>query len=284
MSITLTLLLSAWAGSAGSPLTLRLEAPKPKIVVAEPLKLTLTWTATRSTEVVTDEAIILLDDGTGYRAYHETVFGTALVVHVPQKLGVGEERKTAHVLAVSGGMLKPGVRDFSFAFPRPGKYRAKASYDDVESNEVRIEVTAPKNGDAEILAKVQKRPDLLSEQWAFLEEADADRVEALVNEHPDSPILSRQRIGVWKRRLEHAHAQDRYTGKQPVDGEVARVLQEIESTPLEGTPFDEDRLLVAAEQRTAIGDRKRTRQIYEERTGPRAPCPRAPAPRGWPPA
>lgn len=262
--IVLALMMAASEPQSTDALRLRLAAPKPRVLLGEPVKLNLTWTALRQTQVVTDALVILLDDGNGFRPYSETTFGTRLVVHVPEMLKPGEERKTSHVLAVSGGMPKPGVRNFRLAFPKPGHYRLKARYETLTSNVVTIEIVAPKGQGAELFSKLRSRPELLSEEWAFLEASDEELVRALVEQYPDNPILARQRVLVWKRRIEDAHARARQVGAKPGESDVVHVLREMEATPLENTPFDEDRLLLAAETRIVIGDRQGARQIYEE--------------------
>jgi hypothetical protein len=129
LAIILATELLASAGAQASSESLRLKVSAPaELMVGEPTKLRTTWTAVRDVEVVPAKVQVWLDSGTGFRPYHETSFGTASTVYLPEKLARGASLLTDHVVAVSGYGGGPEDRHCELAFPRPGRYRARMQY------------------------------------------------------------------------------------------------------------------------------------------------------------
>ena len=269
----LIMLLALTAGTESrylEPLTLRLSTPKQAIFVGEPLKVVLTWSATRHIEVTKGSVRILLDDGTGFRTWGETAFGATSNVEFPQRLEPGKSEKTAHVIAVSGYMDASGTGHFALAFPRLGHYQIRAQYgpdkEGVASNTANVTVVMPKGKEADLLERhISRHPELLT-GWAKL--IDDERVERLFDEYPGSPYLARPKLLLWERQLEKAIASDASEGQRrgvvPLEGEPARLLDRLASSNLEGTPFDEDRLLLLADMRSRWGRREEAIETYKE--------------------
>lgn len=255
------LLASAAAQASSESLRLKVSAPA-TLMVGEPTKLQVVWTALRDVEVVTAKGEVWLDRGPGFRRYHETSFGTASTVYWPERLVRGATLVREHVLAVSGYAGGPEDRHFELAFPRPGHYRARVQYEGVVSNEVAIEVTMPKEKDAEVLAHLQRRPELLSE-WGLIADFGSQLLEKLLDEYPGSRHLGRPRVLSWRKELDEARAADQQSGTPPAEGRTAQLLARLEGADLEDTPFEEDRLLLIGDTAVSIGDRVKARAAYD---------------------
>jgi hypothetical protein len=269
----LVILLAIAAGGESrylEPLALWLSAPKQTILVGEPAKVVLMWSATRPIEVTKGSVRILLDDGTGFRTWGETAFGATSSVELPQRLAPGKAEKTAHVVAVTGYMDTAGNGHFKLAFPRPGRYQIRAQYgpdvDGVTSNTATVTVVMPKGKEAELLERhIRPHPEILT-GWSKL--LDNERIEQLFDEYPGSPYLARSKLLLWERQIEEAIAsgatEEQRRGAIPLDGEAARLVDRLANDDLEGSPFDEDRLLLLAETKSRWGRREEGLEVYKE--------------------
>ncbi|HLA77878.1 MAG TPA: hypothetical protein VJU18_09905 [Vicinamibacteria bacterium] len=255
-------LLAAAVSNEAEVLRLKLSAPA-ELSVGEPMKLTVEWSTTRPIEVVTAKAQVWLDDGMGFRPYHETSFGTGSTVHFPELITPSATIVTEHVIAVSGYAAGPDEKHFALAFPRAGRYQVKVQYKDAVSNVAAIRVVLPKGKDAELLSRyLLHRPELLSE-WGLIEDFGASVLEQALQEHRGSRYLAHSKVLLWKTRLEEARASDRRIGAKLTEGKVSRLLEEMGTDDLEDSPFEEDRLLLLAETAAAVGDRAKARASYE---------------------
>jgi hypothetical protein len=261
-----TTMLVLAAGLAGATddtgLTLKLVPTKSRIMIGEPLKVRVVWSATRPVAVSLDSVKLMVDDGTGFKQHVETQTQTRSVIQAPANLAPGESRVTSHILSVAGGGLPPSARTtFQFAFPRAGRYRVVADYFGNMSNVVAIDVRAPEGKDAELYTKyLRARPELLTE-WALMNlrsESDAELAAKLLDEYQGSPYLPRLQLLFWGQQIGEALSTNQELhgrGADLLQGEPGRVLQRIESEVSEG-PFDEDRLALVARKKLEWGDRK----------------------------
>ncbi len=258
------------------PVSLQLGLEKPSILVGEPDKALLTWSATRPVAINPGGVTLLLDDGTGFRRYAESsVSEGGAWLQLPM-LEPAKPWKTTYAMSVYGGLSPDGKRDFHFAFPKVGRYRVKASYDDfstgahraVESNVAELKVVPPTGADAELFSKyLAQHPEYLS-TWG-LELADEREIatwSSLLSRYRGSPYLAGAQVHWWRRELEAARRAD---GSGPpgqpatLGPKVQNVLSDIEATDLDNSPFDEDRLALVAQYREGA-DRLGARRIRQE--------------------
>lgn len=239
-----------------SGLTLRVTVSKKDLLVGESTKAVIRWALSRPTRLDYHRMILLLDGGSGFKRYYElgsTGEEIALPFDGPAGWSMTEDRR----IGVTNDALGSGKYDkYGFAFPHPGRYRLKAQYETVESNVVTIEVKAPTGRDAELFAKyLVSRPRVLT----FLEGIQNGEPglwelgNQLVELYPDSVYLARLRLRLWEARIRDAENQF------PSD-----TLKEMENSPLEGTPFEEDRLNLVGEHKLRRGDREGARRAFEE--------------------
>ena len=174
----------------------------------------------------------------------------------------GSSLVTEHVIAVSRRAGAPEDGSFELAFPRPGRYRAQVRYEDVVSNVVTIEATMPKGKDDEVLAQLLRRPELLSE-WGLIDDFGGSVLKTLLAEYPTSRHLAHPRVLSWRKELEEARAADVRSATRAVDGKTSQLLARLEGATLDGTPFEEDRLLLMGDIAVSIGDRAKARATYE---------------------
>jgi hypothetical protein len=261
MILATGLLASGGAAASSQSLRLKLSAPA-EIMVGEPTKLRMAWTAVRDLEVEPEKAQVWLDRGTGFHPYYETSFGTASTVYFHETLERGSSLVTEQVIAVSGRAGGPEDRHFELAFPRPGRYRAQVRYESVVSNEVTIEATTPTGKDDEVLAQVLRRPELLSE-WGLIDDFGGPILKKLLREYPTSRCLAYPRLLSWRKELEEARAADVRSATRAVDGKTGQLLARLEDATLAGTGFEEDRFLLIGDIAASIGDRANARATYE---------------------
>jgi hypothetical protein len=241
-------LLAPGGAASAQSLRLKLSAPA-EIMVGEPTKLRMAWTAIRDLEVEPEKAQVWLDRGTGFHPYYETSFGTASTVYFPETLERGSTLATEQVIAVFRRAGAPEDGNFELAFPRPGRYRAQIRYEGVVSNEVTIEATLPRGRDGEVLAQLLRRPELLSE-WGLIEDFGGPVLKKLFDEYRNSRYLAHPRLLSWRKAVED-------------EGKTGLLLARLEEETLSGTPFEEDRLLLMADIAASIGDRAKARATYE---------------------
>jgi hypothetical protein len=279
MILATGLVASGGAAASSESLRLTLSAPA-EIMVGEPTKLRMAWTAVRDLEVEPEKVQVWLDRGTGFRPYHETSFGTAWTVYFHETLERGSSLSTEQVIAVSRGAGAPEDGSFELAFPRPGRYRARVQYEGLVSNVVTIEAILPKGKDYEVLAQLLRRPALLSE-WGLIEDFGGLVLEKLLAEYPTSRYLAHPRVLSWRKELEEARAADVRSGARAVDGKTGQLLARLEDTTLDGTQFEEDRLVLMGDIAASIGDRAKARATYERILSLFPPTAAATKAKGW---
>ncbi len=255
------------AAASNSGLTLSVSLPKSNIVAGEPLKVLTTWKASSIQSVDPAAARILIDDGTGYHDYAETSvdmpFGVAGV-----ELNPGSAYVAGFVLAASGQVRADGKRAFAFPFPNPGTYKLKVTYGGASSNETSVSVAIPQGLDAALFTNyLRKRPDLLT-PWGVLEESDFEQLDSLLQQYKGSAYAFRPQLLVWEKKIEKAVVAYGASGGtlatgSPISGELGTLLAEIESADWTNQPFDEDRLVLAAETRLKWGDRDGAIRDYQ---------------------
>jgi hypothetical protein len=253
---------------AAASVTLTLETQKSQILVGEPVKLVSTWSSQSQQHVTLDAAWLWIDDGMGYQRHQESSIGVENGISVGL-ISPDQPLKLTHLIAVSGQLAPSGTRDFRLAWPRPGTYRVKLQYRDVESNAVVLSVSAPQGSNAELLAQqLQPRPEFLTE-WATLEDVDIAALGTILDRYRGSPYLYRPQLLYWKRKIKEATWAFGATGgpsrgESALVADVGRVLADIETTDWRGSAFDEDRLLLMAETRKAWGGGQAAVATYRE--------------------
>src|SRR5713101_1998351 len=136
-------LLAAGLSADSHDLSLRLTASKSRILVGEPLKVWVSWTARQPVPVNFESVRLMVSDGSGFHQHSETRTQTSNVIRT-LTLNADETRVSGHVLSVEGGGLPPSSETrFRFAFPKAGRYRVRADYYGAKSNEVTIDVQMP---------------------------------------------------------------------------------------------------------------------------------------------
>ena len=187
-------------GAASIALTLQTQ--KSQILVGEPVKLVSTWSSQSQQYVSLDAAWPWIDDGTGYQRHQESSLGVENGITVGL-ISPDEPLKLTHLIAVSGQLASNGTnprRDFRLAWPKPGTYRVKLQYRDVESNAVVLSVGAPQGSNGELFTQqLQPRPEFLTE-WATLEDADIAALGTILDRYRGSPYLYRPQLLYWKRK------------------------------------------------------------------------------------
>jgi hypothetical protein len=263
--------VSLAAGSV-TPVHLQVAASKSSILVGEPVKLVLTWSTPEPTEV-DPCAIHLFLDG---RVYHEAAIGTSETFCVNRPLTPASTIKTIYIVAATGSMKTDGSRDFSLALPKPGRYHVYVTYDfmvggehrTLDSNDLVIDAQQPRFGDADTFKRfIQRRPDLLTE-WATFDDENTAALQGMVESDRNSSYVARSQLFLWRYQLLHAAQLMAAAGvrepRQLMGGEVGRIMDSMEATAWPDNPFDEDRLLLLAESRAQVGDRKRAQRVYQE--------------------
>jgi len=252
--------------TAGPGITLSVTLPKSSIIVGEPLKVVTKWTATSHTFLDPEAAVMLINDGTGYHEYRETSTGIADRI-TSVELTPGSAWVGGDVLAAAGQVKGDGTRAFRFPFPNPGTYTLKVAYGAAVSNEVVVSVAIPQGTDATLFAGyLRSRPDLLT-PWAVLEETDFELLDGLLQQYKGSAYAFRPQLLVWEKKIEKAVVAYGTSGSittgSPISGDLGALLAEIESANWTGAPFDEDRLILAAETRLKWGDRDGAIRDYQ---------------------
>lgn len=254
-SLLLTIALAASPGSGYlAPLTIQLVAPRYRILVGEPLRMTAIWTATAPVRVMAHRSRLLIDRGTGFEEWKEKPGVIVDAMERGHTVGPTTPLMSTHVVGVAIGSLVGNIRSSTLAFSQPGRYRLQVVYGDEDnlavSNSVSVDVMAPAGRDLELYGReISRRPDLLSESAGQY----AARLRRLFDEFDESPYLARPFVIVMKQELIRAiqEAPDGF----PLQGDVPRPLKELARRNLGDGPFDEDRLAVLAEMLERSGRR-----------------------------
>lgn len=192
-------------------LQLKIDSPQRELLVGEPLKLTVRWTAAarlggvavETTDFEYQSLRFVVDDGAGPRTYREFPHDSGDRLLVLHAMAAGEKRALNHAL-VRGG-YESGARTVpGFLFPARGRYSLKAVYVGdrsgvkIESNTLVFSVDVPGTvDDNAVWAQVQVTPDI---RWlgGNAEEQAAGR--RLITLHPRSAYLRLARLRLLERR------------------------------------------------------------------------------------
>lgn len=229
-----------------SDLRLELIAQKSRLLLGEPTKVVLGWTALHSIEVVEGRETLLLDEGGGYRPYLEAVFSEKTTVRAAETLVPGATKRTSYEVGVeeSDGATRPSVR---FAFPTPGIYRIKVQYEAVSSNEVVIEVRPPSGAERDLfLSELISHAELLT-VWITLRDTASATFERLAAQYPNSVYWARPHLLMTPIVFGEAIRRDLARGVRPAEGEARGVYDAASSRDLTGTAFADSHALLLAQ-------------------------------------
>lgn len=186
--------------------TLSLEAlpAQQKVLVGEPVSVTLIWKAQEPAEVFLGDQDgslafleVTVDDGSGPRRYREkNLLGRVERVEAPTRLEPGREKYDAVLLLFGRHGDDPGAPE-TFIFPRRGQYTVRIRYSDdqvgpVEANPVRFTVEEPSGADAEVFQSLGGQPLEIKYGGA--------KARPLLQSYPDSPYLRLARLDTFDER------------------------------------------------------------------------------------
>lgn len=232
-------------------LDLTLASRKQTLMVGEPVRVDLTWSAKSSVRVLASRAqIVVVDPAGAVRPWSEATNGTICEAEGEIAVEPRSPLVTSYVLAATGRvrMTNPLEHDITLAFPVAGHYRMRAQYSDgrnaAESNWVEIEVVPPAGDDAKVYEVIRRKPWIVT---PYVRLFGASEAAAVIAEHPRSPYLARSALLLWEQRIAEASfaAPDPEPLTAPVGGSVPAVLDELADAAIDG-PFDEDRLVLLA--------------------------------------
>lgn len=150
-------------------LRVTLSAVKSPILVGEFTKARAEWVARRQISVLFGAETFLVDAGNGWVEHAEASLPESTTLSLPTPMAEGDRRVTESVLGLMPREAPPdsvGLQRLNgsvgFLFHRPGTYRVKLRYEEVESNEVLIQVMAPTGADADLFTAVSASPGLLA--------------------------------------------------------------------------------------------------------------------------
>ncbi len=192
-------------------LTIDASSPQKTILVAEPLKLTLHWKASKAVKDVALEEpaflfqslLLSVDDGKGPRIYRESPHEFTEKLLVLRSLRPGDEEIVNLVFFKGGYVDSAGGMQDGPLFPVRGKYIVKVLYmhdgvlSTVASNALWFDVGEPTGADREILEAVRRNPDLLRARGGV---EDRSLTRKLVEQHPNSPYLRWARLEQFRQR------------------------------------------------------------------------------------
>jgi hypothetical protein len=249
--------VQAVQGSVAPPVPkLHIEAAKSSVLIGEPLKVTVSWTATQQLQINPEALQYWIDSGIGFERHIETHYETAAGLLGPVTLDPSRPLMTSDVLAVKGGGLPGSGKMFEPALSRVGVVQVKAIYGAVESNVVSVAVVQPSDADAQLyFGYLRGRPELMTD-WALMNlrnPSDTELLRQLITSFPQSAYLERAHLLVWRAQITEALRREE---PDPLRGQLGSVLEEIQgSNALTGTPFDDERLFLIATTRLDWRDR-----------------------------
>jgi len=268
------------AASTAPPLRVEITSPKTRLFIYEPAKLTVRATAIQPVIVppISDTAgspamEAWIDDGNGLLEY----------IDQPRQMGYGVGGAS---LAAGDSLVKTVVlvegrigEQPTVPFPTPDRYslrivfRARPERDGVggvvlgESNVITFEVVAPDAEGQRLLERVRSQPWILRGGFGNAE------YESLVNEFPANPYLH------WGKRaiaLEKGHrihngrypdTNEKYASMAQGSPLASPLYRQLATELLDADTwgqFDEERLLLAAENMERAGGFVEARQIWRE--------------------
>jgi len=187
--------LAILAVATASGLTLDVRTPKADVLPGEPIKLVLTWQAPVEADVILDNdnrglryLRVWVDDGGGFHRFCEAPRGSVEGIEVI-RLPMTPRPYVQNVALVHGEYAEDcsGPAGKTFAFPSPGRYRLKLTYQRpgdsaiTASNVVTFRVVPATGDDERLLATIRQSPWLLLTGGAHGE---------LLSQFPDSPYMT----------------------------------------------------------------------------------------------
>jgi hypothetical protein len=251
--------------------TVALEAfpAQQKVLVGEPIGVTLVWRAQEPVEVFLGSQYgdyvyfkFTVDDGSGPKRFREkNLLGRAEYVQGPTPLQPGKEVFDG-VSLLFGQYGDDPQAPGTFIFPRAGRYTLRISYSDgetgpIEANPVSVTVEEPTGDDAEVFRLLAGDP--------FEIAYGGPRARSLLANHPRSPYLWNARMDTFNERDNRlANHRDPRTDEElwhlsqsewdaRARGELRAMADELVSSDDFG-PLEEARLARAADYYRRSGD------------------------------
>ncbi len=275
-----TLLLGLWlAAAAPASVELQLDGAQAEVLVGEPVRLTLTWRASKRTEVFLGSQAdgfsslqLWTDDGRGWKRYRESQPGAIERIDAPTPLAAGQE-VFQDILLLWGKHGEVEPREEAFVLPRAGDYRVRIIYtgsgERAESNAIAIRAVDASGDEKEVLRLLTGEPNEVM--------YGGPKAQALLEKHPKSRYLRLARLESFRsqesRLLSH---QDPQTGAPLGNMDAAawnafgvEHLRRLASEVLndgDWGPFEDARLALAAEYARRGGDQDTEDRAVRELT------------------
>lgn len=272
--LTASLVSALLLASTAPALRVEISSPKTRVSIFEPVKLTVRATALRAV------AVPSVVDTTGYPLLETWIeYGQGYVRYVDydgdMREGVEGARRALNIddgivetlVLVNGPMDRPRV-----PFPNPGRFPLRVvvrSPEQVvlgESNVLTFDVVAPEGDDVALVQRIRNQP------WVLRGGLSDPGYAALAAQYPASPYLHWGKRGIALEKIDRI--QDaRYPD---TDEKFAEISQGHPLTPqlyrqhadaLRGASwgqFDEERLLLAAEDLERAGEFAEAKNVWQE--------------------
>ena len=166
---------------------LRITAVKSRVLVGEFTKIRTEWLARRGIVAGFGGEQVQIDDGTGFRE-HVEASGEDIVPGECAELAAGGSRLLEHTIGLRSVPERQN-QPLAFVFDKPGVYRVKLTYDDVQSNVIEIEAVTPSGRDAELFEAIRADPVLLSRFVMTSRPARWARLAELIEQYGGHPYL-----------------------------------------------------------------------------------------------
>ncbi len=255
---------------AGNVLSMRVDSLQKDLLVGEPVKVTIAWTAHEALKANLTNACpgltVLVSSGKDWRPFRLRCY-TAYDATAPDELAAGEERRTDIVL-IRGKYDDVGD---SVLFSAEGGYRLRLTFQPspkaapIESNVLHFNAAMPKDDDIAVLNRIKRDPGFLLSMAAE---------EAFV-EHPNSPYLRIAGLRRAERRSTAAFERvdpetketywhlDRAQWQEHCARRLRPMADELLSLGSWGA-FETDRLEKAADLLARAGDHEAAKKVRKE--------------------
>jgi hypothetical protein len=247
------------------PLTLTLAATEQQLIVGQPTKVVLTWSATAPLEVVPSAVFLELKHLDGWQRWREATFASGGNLGLPVLLEPQRPFKSAHVLSSTMTADSNGRR-LAVPFEAVGLYSVRAAYrlgdNRIESNPVTVDVVGPAGSDIAVVDAFTDRPDLLGD-WSHAETIDAVQ-DFILSLPADAAHAELAQVLTWKRRIARAEgAMSMAAGSTPSD-ELKGILGEMRSRSRDQGSFDDDRLWLLASTLMRWNEKQQALPVLKE--------------------
>src|SRR6266568_2891215 len=259
MLLTTTLLFAATAGL----LELHAKPLQDEILVGEPLKLQVTWRATKRVEVWPERLRLVV---TGPGGYREVIEGEVRIepVRLPTPVEPDSSLVTTMPILHRNYLRDKGSRRSALMFPAAGEYRIQVAYEETQavSNPAVVHVVAPEGEEAEVFQALHGNAGA---------PYDERRAAALLSRHLRSRYLRMALLAQITNRLSGINSQEEVG--QPLLNlsreerrawevrEAQRALQELDSGEWGG--WEEDALSLAIDAARVSGDSAKAQQLED---------------------